>query len=120
MQELLLTVPPQFGRLRNMTEKMVPAERPVVICTAKRGVFFGYTRETGPTIIERGTVNLVRARMATYWSAETKGVLGLGSIGPQSGSKIGPEVSEFACESVTAVIGCTPSAAEQWEKGLWS
>jgi hypothetical protein len=31
MQELLLTVPPQFGRLRNMTEKMVPAERPVVI-----------------------------------------------------------------------------------------
>ena len=25
MQELLLTVPPQFGRLRNMTEKMVPA-----------------------------------------------------------------------------------------------
>ena len=71
------------------------SERAVVVCTAKRGVFFGYTRETGQAIFERTTVTLQRARMCTYWSAETKGVLGLGSIGPQKGSRIGPQVPEL-------------------------
>lgn len=95
-------------------------ERAVVICTAKRGVFFGYTRETNDAIVKRGTVTLVRARMCNYWSEATKGVLGLASIGPQSGSKIGPQVPDFTCESVTAIITCTADAAKAWEAAPWN
>ena len=94
-------------------------ERAVVVCTAKRGVFFGYTRETGQAIFDRTTVTLQRARMCTYWSAETKGVLGLGSIGPQKGSRIGPQVPELTCGEITAVYGCTPAAVEAWEASPW-
>ena len=100
-----------------MTKK---GERAVVITTAKRGVFFGYTSETSDTMIKRGTSTIVRARMCTYWSASTKGVLGLASIGPQPGSKIGPVVPDLACESITAIMGCTPEAAKAWESGPWS
>lgn len=96
------------------------SERSVVVCTAKRGVFFGRTRETGDAIIKRGTVTISRVRMCTYWSAETKGVLGLAGIGPQKGSKIGPEVPSLTCESVTAVIDCSPAAIAAWESGPWA
>lgn len=95
-------------------------QRPIVICTAKRGVFFGYSDETGDAIIARGNVTLRSARMCMYWSAETKGVLGLAGIGPQKGSRIGPRVPELTCESVTAVIACSPEAAKTWESGPWS
>lgn len=94
-------------------------KRYVVICTAKRGVFAGTTSETNDVIIKRGTVSLTGARMCTYWSAETRGVLGLASIGPQSGSKIGPEVPDLTCESVTAIITCTDTAKAVWERAPW-
>jgi len=95
-------------------------KRAVVICTAKRGVFFGYTDETGVAIIGRTTVTLHNARMVTYWSKETKGVLGLASIGPQKGSRVGPRVPEVTCESVTAVIVCRVDATAAWESAPWS
>lgn len=95
-------------------------QRAVVICTAKRGVFFGYTPDSNDTIIKRGTVTLARARMCTYWSAATKGVTGLAVIGPQSGSKIGAQVSDITCESVTGIFGCSEQAVKAWEEGRWS
>ena len=95
-------------------------ERAVVICTAKRGVFFGYTRETGAAIIARGTATLERSRMCMYWSAPTMGVLGLAGIGPQKGSRVGPQVPEMTCESVTAVLVCSPEAVTAWEGETWT
>lgn len=95
-------------------------ERAVVICTAKRGVFFGYTSEPSAALIERGNGTLQRARMCTYWSQETRGVLGLAGIGPQKGSRIGPRVPELTFESITAVIMCSPEAIEAWEAAPWS
>jgi hypothetical protein len=94
--------------------------RAVVVCTAKRGVFFGYTNETAMVIITRGTVTLTQARMCLYWSAQTRGVMGLASIGPQPGSKIGPQVPDATCESITAVLGCADEAIVAWEKAPWS
>lgn len=99
---------------------MTTNERAVVITTAKRGVFFGYTKETGEEIIARGHATIANARMCTYWSAETRGVLGLAAIGPQKGSRIGPRVPELTCESVTAVMVCSPAAKEAWEAAPWS
>ena len=101
-----------------MTNKS--SERAVVICTAKRGVFFGYTLETGDAIIQRGTATLARARMCTYWSKETHGVLGLAGNGPQKGSRIGPRVPELTCETVTAVMTCDAKAVDAWESGTWT
>lgn len=103
-----------------MKSKSESKERAVVICTAKRGVFYGMTAETSDAIIERGKVILRAARMCTYWSAETKGVLGLASIGPQRGSKIGLAIEELAIESVTAVMVCSSAAALAWETGQWA
>jgi len=103
-----------------MAKKNEAGERAVVVCTAKRGVFFGYTRETGQEIVARGTVTLERARMCNYWSAATHGVLGLAGIGPQKGSRIGPRVPELTAESITAVMVCSPEAATAWEAETWS
>ena len=94
--------------------------RAVVVTTAKRGVFFGYTKETGIDIIDRTKVTLGNARMCKYWSQETRGVLGLASIGPQNGSRIGPRVPELTCEGITAVMVCAPEAIEVWEAAPWS
>lgn len=102
------------------TKKSETAERAVVITTAKRGVFFGYSAEKPGTIIARGTVTLERARMCTYWSEATKGVMGLAGIGPQKGSRIGPQVPELTCESVTAVMVCSNAAVEAWEVASWN
>ena len=95
-------------------------DRAVVICTAKRGVFFGYSTEDVNAIITRGKVTLERARMCTYWSKETHGVLGLAGIGPQKGSRVGPRVPSLTCESVTAVIVCSDDAVKAWEAEVWS
>lgn len=102
------------------TKATTTTARAVVVCTAKRGVFFGYTTETGDEIIARGTVTLANARMCVKWSIGTHGVLGLAGIGPQYGSKIGPRVPEFTCESITAVMSCSPEATKTWEDGPWT
>ncbi len=103
-----------------MTKKTVLSDRAIVVCTAKRGVFFGYAPGSAQEIVEHGSVTIARARMCTYWSAPTKGVLGLAASGPKEGSRIGPAVPELACAEVTAVLVCSTEAVEAWEKGPWS
>ena len=103
-----------------MTKKSEVIERAVVICTAKRGVFFGYTTKTGRQIIDEGKETLLRARMCSHWSKETHGVLGLAGIGPQLGSRVGPQVPEITVESVTAVMVCAPGAIVVWEAAPWT
>lgn len=96
------------------------SERAVVICTAKRGVFFGYTTETSRAIIERGNATLVRPRICIYWSKETRGILGLGATGPQSGSRVSLAPLDLTISEITAVIGCTDAARDKWEASPWS
>lgn len=95
-------------------------KRGIVVCTAKRGVFFGYAAGSAQSLVEKGKLTLERARMCVYWSAQTKGVLGLASHGPAAGSKVGAQVPELAIESVTAVIVCTDAAIKVWEEGSWA
>lgn len=91
-------------------------KKPVVITTEKRGVFFGYVVDDSqaPEKIE-----LENARMCVYWSAKTKSVLGLASQGPQEGSRITMAVPKITAWQITAVMDCTPEAAELWEQGPW-
>ena len=92
-------------------------ERMVVITTDKdrRGVFFGELVK-----YEKETATLKDAQMAIYWSSATKGVLGLASIGPQSGSRISPVIPQIELNGVTSVMDCTKEAVKEWRSGKWS
>ena len=83
-------------------------ERPVIVCTEHRGVFFGYALDTsGATIQLRG------ARMAIYFGT-TRGVMELAETGPTSKSRISARADgEF--RKVTVVFEVTPAAAAKWE-----
>lgn len=88
----------------------------VVVTTDKdrRGVFAGY--------LEKHTENevvLSKAMMCIYWSKETKGVLGLASRGPQSGSRITDEVPSIKLNGVTSIIETTEEAKKTWQKKIW-
>jgi hypothetical protein len=89
--------------------------RPVVVCTDKRGVFFGYANET-----DGDRVQLRAARMCVRWSEETHGVLGLAATGPANGSRITKPVPCADVRGVTCVLDCTLEAARAWEADLWA
>ena len=88
----------------------------VVVTTENRGVFFGYVKsDKSPA-----SIILKDCRMCVFWSSETRGVLGLAATGPQKGCRITHSVPEMTAYKVTAVLKCTPEAAEKWEAGIWS
>ena len=90
-------------------------EKAVVICTDKKGVFFGYAEKTNGD-----PITLKRARMCVYWSSDMKGVMGLASQGPSSSCKIGDAVPEIELRGITCVISCTDEATKKWEAGKWN
>lgn len=91
-------------------------KRFVVVTTDKdrRGVFAGFLEKQ-----ENGICILSEARMAVYWSKETRGVLGLASIGPQRGSRITPAVPQIELNGVTSVMNCNAKAQKLWESEPW-
>jgi len=89
-------------------------ERAVLVTTAHRGVFFGYTQETDGAIIK-----LRAARNCLYWPVEQKGFLGLAAVGPVKGARIGP-AADIELRDITSVAACTPNAVIAWEKAPWS
>ena len=90
------------------------AERAVLVTTLHRGVFFGYADKT-----EGSTIKLRAARNCIYWPAANKGFMGLASVGPVDGARIGP-AADIELRDITAVVECTPAAVEGWEKAPWS
>ena len=89
-------------------------ERPVVVTTAHRGVFFGYASDTNGE-----TIALKRARLCLYWSADVKGFMGLASGGPTSGCRIGPR-ADITLRRITAVLEVSAQAVAAWEAAPWS
>lgn len=86
-------------------------ERPVVVTTSYKGVFFGYTTDsTGEQI------TLKRARLCVYWSTDMKGFMGLVAFGPSANCKIGPPVAEIDVRSVTSVMEVGEEAEQKWLK----
>lgn len=88
-----------------MSEK---TERPVIVCTEYRGVFFGYSDDTSGDVIK-----LKRARCAIYWGT-TKGVLQLAETGPTGTSRISAR-ADLELRKVTAIFEVTESATKAWE-----
>lgn len=89
-------------------------EQAVMVTTAHRGVFFGYTTETDGEI-----VRLKRARLCLYWSADVKGFMGLAATGPSKSCRVGPP-ADIDLRAITAVVSVTPEAAKKWEDAPWS
>lgn len=88
-------------------------ERAVLVTTSQRGVFFGYATDTDGAIIK-----LRAARNCVYWPSEQKGFLGLASVGPVKGSRIGP-AADLELRDITSVAACTTAAVDAWEKAPW-
>ncbi len=84
-------------------------QRPVIVCTEYRGVFFGYADDTANDVI-----HLKDARMAIYWGT-TKGVLELAQTGPTAKSRISAS-ADIEVRKVTAVFEVTPAAAKAWKE----
>jgi len=89
------------------------AERPVLVTTVHRGVFFGYATDTSGDVI-----HLKRARLCLYWSVDVKGFMGLASGGPTAGCRIGP-AADGEIRHITAVLEVTPEAVRAWESAPW-
>lgn len=88
-------------------------DRPVIICTERRGVFFGRTAKPTDDILRDKVVELTGARMAIYFGT-TRGVMQLAEAGPTEKSKVGAPAN-IGLNAVTAVFECTAQAAKRWE-----
>jgi hypothetical protein len=89
------------------------SEQAVIVTTEHRGVFFGYA-----TDIAGETIELKRARLCVYWSADIKGFMGLAAGGPSASCKVGP-AADIVLRKITAVLSVTPEAVAKWESAPW-
>lgn len=94
--------------------KKANGERPVLVTTSHRGVFFGYAAKT-----DGETIQLRKARNCLYWSTSTKGFMGLAATGPNKDCRIGPAV-DIELRGITSVVECTSEAVAAWESAPWS
>lgn len=97
--------------LKRKAKKMSKCERPVIVCTEFRGVFFGYATDTSGDVI-----HLKSARMAIYWGTE-RGVMQLAETGPTTKSRISAR-ADIDVRKITAVFEVTPEAAKAWEAAI--
>lgn len=95
-------------------KKTTKRNRPVLVTTAHRGVFFGYADKTDGDVIR-----LKKGRLCVYWSADVRGFMGLASGGPTAKCRIGPP-ADIELRNITAVLEVTPSAVKAWESAPWT
>lgn len=89
-------------------------EQAVLVTTAHRGVFFGYTVKT-----DGETIKLSRARCCVYWSSDCKGFLGLAATGPTANCRIGP-AADIELRNITCVAKVSEVAVKAWEAAPWN
>lgn len=87
--------------------------KPVIVCTDKKGVVFGYAKKGKPN--KRGQITLKKARMCLYWPKSVGGVFGLGEIGPNSETNISAQLDKVLLEGVTAVFDVSKVAEKAWK-----
>jgi hypothetical protein len=85
--------------------------KPVLVTTEFRGVFFGYVKEDRKLPDE---ITITKVRNCIYWDSSIGGFLGLASTGPNDKCKIGSEVSELRLFKVTSVTPVSDEAAKKW------
>ena len=86
--------------------------KPVIVCTEKRGVIFGYAKKDRPN--KNRQIVLKGARMCLYWPSSVGGVFGLGDIGPNSQTKVSATLEKVRLEGVTAIFDVSSDAEKAW------
>jgi hypothetical protein len=86
----------------------------VVVCTEKRGVFGGYVKDT-----KADPIVMTDAQMCVYWSADTRGVVGLAATGPTSDCRVTKPAPTAELRGVTAVFDCSDEAVKAWASCPW-
>jgi hypothetical protein len=107
-------------------------ERAVLVTTAHKGIFFGYTDYQLGDVLKKAPISvgnapyaevdsivLKRARLCVYWTADLRGFMGLASMGPGNGCKIGP-ACDIELRNITSVTEVSPEAVKKWEDAPWS
>lgn len=89
------------------------SERAVLVTTAHKGVFFGYASKT-----DGATISLRAARNCLYWGANNKGFLGLASMGPLNGARVGP-AADIELRDITCIAEVSAEAVKLWEAAPW-
>lgn len=89
-------------------------EKPVVVTTEFRGVFFGYLESRNGDLIV-----LNKARNCLYWSSDVKGFVGLAVTGPTSSCRVGPAVARLELFKVTSILDPSDEAVKAWEAQPW-
>ena len=79
-------------------------ERPVIVTTSHRGVFFGFAVETDGPVIK-----LRAARLCVSWSTDLRGFMGLATAGPNGKCRIGPP-ADITLRDITSVVEVEPAA----------
>ncbi len=92
------------------------SDKPVVVTTEHRGVFFGNLDGSNP---ESKVVTITDAQMCVFWTADVQGVVGLATAGPSKSCRVTPAAPKITLQGVTAVMEATPEAAEAWRKRPW-
>lgn len=93
--------------------------RAVLVTTEHKGVFFGYLARDADFDRDRKRIKLSGARNCLYWPEETRGFIGLATMGPPNGSRVGFAASALELEGVTSVVTVEPAAIERWESAPW-
>lgn len=102
--------------------KATQSDRPVLVTTLHRGVFFGYATKAATDAWDRSpekaTLKLRDMRNCVYWSADCKGFMGLAVGGPTALCRIGPAASATV-RNVTAIVEVSEAAAKAWNEAPW-
>lgn len=112
--EVVLISKQKEGSMTKAKKGLIPAL--ITTDSSKRGVFMGFIKEED---IANENIIAEEVRMAVYWSADVKGVLGLASIGPTKGCRISTATKKALIKGVTAVVELTPEAVEKWRAEPW-
>ena len=85
--------------------------KPVLVTTEFRGVFFGYVKDDKNLPNE---ITLTNVRNCIYWSSDCGGFLGLAKGGPTSQCRIGVQVPELRLWKITSVTPVSEEAEKKW------
>lgn len=86
-----------------------------VVITEFKEIFAGWS-ESDPTA---DTIVLRKARQVVYFSADTKGLLGLAANGPGKDSRISNECPEVTIRRPVNVLLATEAAIEKFGQIIW-
>ena len=111
LKQIAAMFPSQYS---NPPQRVEQTERPVLVTTGHRGVFFGYAGD-----VDGDTIRLRDCRNVVYWSADVRGFIGLAANGPSKTCKVGPAAT-MTLRNITSVAEVTPEAVKAFEAAPWA